>query len=110
MFKHLHRHNSAQSSLEFVIIIILVMAVFLVMNNYVRRGLQGRWKSTIDDFGEQYEPGKTNTTVTYASNTDSWTNITTQLDKSTGGYYSDREDHTQTNEEHTIAIKVNQEN
>ena len=73
MFKNNQR--KAQSIVEFTIMIMLVLAVFLTMNGYVKRGFQGRWKTAIDDFGDQYDPQQTNANLTYTMNTDSISNI-----------------------------------
>ncbi len=81
MLKYFHRHfrqNRAQSLLEFTVLIIIIMAVFLSMSSYVKRGIQGRWKSAVDDFSDQYDPQQTNSTTTYTADTESNTAITTQ--------------------------------
>ena len=83
VFKHFQRYrrdNRAQSMLEFTVLIIIIMAVFLSMSSYVKRGIQGRWKSAIDDFADQYDPQQTNSTAEYTADTKSNTTITTQGD------------------------------
>ncbi|MBF0490974.1 MAG: hypothetical protein HQL15_10290 [Candidatus Omnitrophica bacterium] len=61
-----------QSLLEYSILIVIILAVFLVMQNYVKRGVQGRWKSSVDDMGDQYDPRTanrlTNSSITSVSN------------------------------------------
>ena len=89
MLKYFHRHlrqnraqspstGSGQSMLEFTVLIIIIMAVFLGMSSYVKRGMQGRWKSAIDDLSDQYDPQQTNSTAIYTADTESNTAITTQ--------------------------------
>ena len=57
------RQNKAQSTLEYVILTTIILAVFLSMSMYFKRGIQGRWKSTVDDLGEQYDPRVTNSSI-----------------------------------------------
>ncbi len=49
-----------QSIVEFTVLLVIVIGVFIAMQFYVKRGIQGRWKSSLDDFGEQYDPRLTN--------------------------------------------------
>ncbi len=56
----------AQSIVEYSILLIILMVAFLSMQVYMKRGIQGRWKSTLDDFGEQYDPYIINSQVTYS--------------------------------------------
>lgn len=69
----LMRKIKAQSILEYSMLVIIVMAVLLAMSNYVKRGVQGRWKASVDDMGDQYDPWRTNMLQNYvlisASNT-----------------------------------------
>jgi hypothetical protein len=62
-----------QSLIEYSVLIIILIAVFLAMNSYIKRGIQGRWKTTVDDFGDQYDPntinGVTNYILTSSANT-----------------------------------------
>ena len=45
-----------QSTLEYALIIAVVIAGLLVMQHYVKRGFAGRVKGSADDLGEQYDP------------------------------------------------------
>jgi hypothetical protein len=45
-----------QSTLEYAIIIAVVVGALLAMQHYVKRGVQGRYKSASDDMGEQFDP------------------------------------------------------
>ena len=71
MFKFL-RKKKAQSTLEYAILIIIVIGALLSIQVYIKRGIQGRLNSATDDIGEQYSPGNTNikkiTTVTSSTN------------------------------------------
>ena len=57
MFIRLNKR--AQGSLEYTIIITIVVAAFLLMQVYYKRSIQGRWRSSADDIGDQYSPGVT---------------------------------------------------
>jgi len=63
MFKYLCK-KKAQSSLEYAILIIIVLGALLSIQVYIKRGIQGRLKSATDDIGEQYKAGGMNVTKT----------------------------------------------
>jgi hypothetical protein len=71
MFKFL-RKIKGQSTLEYAVLIIIVIGALLTIQVYIKRGVQGRLKSATDDIGEQYSPGNTNIRkqVTVSSTTD----------------------------------------
>lgn len=71
MFKLL-RKMKGQSTLEYAVLIIIVIGALLSIQVYIKRGVQGRLKSSADDIGDQYSPGNTNytSTTTVASNTE----------------------------------------
>ncbi|MFC1675080.1 hypothetical protein ACFL1K_04275 [Candidatus Omnitrophota bacterium] len=52
----MHRHLKGQSTLEYAIVIALVVAALLAMNIYMKRAVQGRMRSATDDIGEQFDP------------------------------------------------------
>ena len=61
MFKLLNnRRRKGQSTLEYAILIIIIMAALLSIQVYIKRGIQGRLKSATDDIGDQFSPGNTN--------------------------------------------------
>jgi len=53
------RKKRAIFTIEYVILIALIVAALLAMQFYVRRAICGRFRSTGDGFGggRQYEPG-----------------------------------------------------
>ena len=57
----------AQSTLEYALVIAVVVGALVAMQVYVKRGVQGRLKSAADDIGEQYSPGNTTGTVTVST-------------------------------------------
>ena len=71
MFIRLNKRG--QSTLEYGIIIAVVVAALVAMEVYFKRGLQGKIRSASDDIGEQFSPGYTNannTTVTTVTSTE----------------------------------------
>ena len=63
MFKFL-RKMKGQSTLEYAVLVIIVIGALLSIQMYIKRGLQGRLRSAADDIGDQYSPGNTNVTKT----------------------------------------------
>ncbi len=87
------RNKKAQSTLEYAILIIVVLGALLSMQMYIKRGVQGRYRQATDDIGDQFSPGNTRyyrstTTQTHSNETtidgqtesrlldDEWTNVT----------------------------------
>ena len=62
MFKFLKKMKG-QSTLEYAVLIIIVIGALLSIQVYIKRGIQGRLRSAADDIGDQYSPGNTNRTV-----------------------------------------------
>jgi hypothetical protein len=53
-----------QSLLEYSILTIVLLGAFIATQNYIKRGIQGRWKSSVDELGDQYDPRTTNSLIT----------------------------------------------
>lgn len=49
-------NRKGQSTLEYALIIAVVIAGLLLMQHYIRRGYAGKLKSSADDMGQQYDP------------------------------------------------------
>jgi hypothetical protein len=63
MFKYLNKkRQKGQSTLEYAILIIIIIGALLSIQVYIKRGVQGRLKSATDDIGSQFSPGNTNVT------------------------------------------------
>ncbi|MCK4883064.1 MAG: hypothetical protein KAS92_08570 [Candidatus Omnitrophica bacterium] len=61
MFKYLNKkRQKGQSTLEYAILIIIIIGALLSIQVYIKRGIQGRLKSATDDIGTQFSPGNTN--------------------------------------------------
>ncbi len=70
-------NRKGQSTLEYALIIAVVVGGLLLMQHYVRRGYAGRLKSSSDEMGEQYDPAKYtgNFTVTQHTRTQQDVNL-----------------------------------
>jgi len=73
MFIRLNKR--AQSTLEYAVIIAVVVAGLVAMQVYIKRGMQGRLRQASDDIGEQFSPGNTTGTTTTTSNVTSEENV-----------------------------------
>ena len=59
MFKLLNKVKG-QSTLEYAVLVIIVIGALLTIQVYIKRGVQGKLKSSADDIGDQFSPGNTN--------------------------------------------------
>ncbi len=98
------KNKRGQSIVEYAVIIVIVMAVFLTMQHYVKRGLQGRWKASVDDLGEQYDPRYVNGHTLYTYESISNSEIYTV--PGSGGYWTNRIDSVQSTEKKTGLMKL----
>ena len=89
MLKRFNRRN-AQSLVEYVTIITILLGAFLAVSNYFKRGVQGRWKDAVDQLGDQYDPRTAETDITYRVN--SLTSTTIYTEKTSDGYWTNRQD------------------
>ena len=75
MFKYLNKKRG-QSTLEYAILIIIIIGALLSIQVYIKRGIQGRLKGAADDIGDQFSPGNTNAkTITKTISNTKETNI-----------------------------------
>jgi hypothetical protein len=51
-------NRKGQSTLEYAIVVAIIVGGLLAMQFYVKRGWEGKLKSAADDMGEQFEPAK----------------------------------------------------
>jgi uncharacterized protein (UPF0333 family) len=70
MFLRLSK-NRAQSTLEYAILIGVIVAGLIAMQVYLKRSYQGKLKESADDMGKQFSPGVTTVRITTNSFTDS---------------------------------------
>ncbi|MBF0511594.1 MAG: hypothetical protein HQL13_04605 [Candidatus Omnitrophica bacterium] len=59
MLQYLNKKRG-QSTLEYAILIVVIIGALLAIQTYIKRGIQGRLKSSADDIGDQYSEGNTN--------------------------------------------------
>ena len=74
MLTYLNR-TRAQSTLEYAVLIVIIIGALLSIQFYLKRGIQGRLKSSADDIGDQYSVGNTNvlkTVKTHAKTRDTF--------------------------------------
>ncbi len=56
-----------QSTLEYAVLIVVIIAALIAMQVYLKRGLQGRLRESSDQIGEQFSPGYTTSNRTTRS-------------------------------------------
>lgn len=89
MFCQLSRRK-AQSALEYSVLLAIIVGAIVVMQIYIKRGVQGRFREATDDVGEQFDPGhqvysyetKSTSTIHETTNT---TGVTTQKTEDMNG-------------------------
>jgi hypothetical protein len=59
MLQYLNQKRG-QSTLEYAVLIVVIIGALLTIQVYIKRGIQGRLKQASDDIGDQYSPGNTN--------------------------------------------------
>ena len=59
MFKLFHKMKG-QSTLEYAVLVMIIIGALVTIQVYIKRGVQGRLKSSSDDIGDQFSPGNTN--------------------------------------------------
>jgi hypothetical protein len=67
-------NKKAQSTLEYAIIVAVVVGALLTIQIYIKRGIQGRMRSSTDNIGDQYSAGVT--TSRYVTSDEGTTNLT----------------------------------
>jgi cytoskeletal protein RodZ len=63
MLQYLNQKRG-QSTLEYAVLIVVIIGALLTIQVYIKRGVQGRLKSSADDIGDQYSDGNTNVLIT----------------------------------------------
>ncbi|MBN1870030.1 MAG: hypothetical protein JW847_05590 [Candidatus Omnitrophica bacterium] len=92
-------NKTGQTAVEYTVLLILCIGAFIGIQNYAKRGIQGRWKSHIDEMGDQYDPrtADTNLRQTLTSST----NTTIIVMNTQGGYWTRRTDESASTEQKT---------
>ena len=68
MMVHLNKRR-AQSTLEYAVLMVVIIGALIAIQTYLKRGVQGRLKSSADDIGDQFSPGNTNVVTSERSST-----------------------------------------
>ncbi len=76
----------------------------MAVSFYFKRAVQSRWKSALDDMGEQYDPQTQQTDLTYSI--DATTNTHMNVYKDATGFWTKRWDWSNSVEEKTGYTKV----
>lgn len=82
--------KKGQTTIEYAMVLIILLGVLLAMQVYVKRGLQGRWKSSIDELGDQYDPRVADTNIQHVLV--QTTNTEIMVFNTLGGYWTKRTD------------------
>ena len=96
--------NKGQSTMEYTVLLIVAIGALLAISNYFKRGVQGRWKTVVDDMGDQYDPRSATGSLRHT--TESNTETTIQTLNSATGFFTHRVDQTQTVDRKTGFITV----
>jgi hypothetical protein len=101
VLKNLLKIRRGQIAVEYVMLIIITIAVLLLMQVYVKRGIQGRWKKNIDDLQAgargkvgasfYYDPRYSNTLVEEVNNCETLISVVTR-DAGSARPWTSRED------------------
>lgn len=81
MLRYLN-NKKAQSTLEYAILIIIIIGALLSIQVYIKRGVQGRLKQAADDIGDQFSDGNTVVNKTFFTNSRTSDTFTTGVQKS----------------------------
>lgn len=59
--------RKGQSTLEYAILVLIVIVALLAMQTYLKRGVQGKMRESSDSIAEAYSPAYTTSDMTYTS-------------------------------------------
>ncbi len=70
------QNKKGQGTLEFALVIVVVVAALIAMQIYMKRAFEGKLKKNTDSIGEQYDPRNTTSDFlqTFSSRADTVTN------------------------------------
>ena len=70
--------RKGQSTLEYAVLIVVIIAALIAVQVYLKRGIQGRMRQSSDQIGEQFSPGYTTSnriTNTFSNSTEIQTTL-----------------------------------
>lgn len=95
----LKKMKKGQTTIEYAMLLVIVIGSFIAIQNYLKRGVQGRWQDAVDTLGDQYDPRYADTSIEHTLNSTTQTQIMA-LDEG-DGYWTRREDETSSTETKT---------
>ena len=95
-------NRRAQSAVEYAVLITVLLGVFLSIGTYFKRGVQGRWKLSVDNLGDQYDPRYAITNIRHNIVSETQTDVMAITGTgATTGWYTQRTDSSNTIETKT---------
>ncbi|MBF0122641.1 MAG: hypothetical protein HQL21_04425 [Candidatus Omnitrophica bacterium] len=86
--------SKAQSLVEYSALVFVIVLSLVAMQAYMKRGLQGRWRDSADQLGEQYDPKTMTGSTTHTMKSKTSTHIVGSV----------RNDEDNTTEEKTVSM------
>lgn len=71
--------RKGQTTIEYVLIVVIVGTALLTTQIYIKRAVQGRWKTSVDDLGDQYDPKAANTKIRHSISQDTETALRAEI-------------------------------
>jgi Flp pilus assembly pilin Flp len=85
-------NRRGQSMIEYSVLVVIVLAALLTIGTYFKRGVQGHWKTAVDELGDQYDPRFASTNIIHRIDSNNQTYISVVEDSIKGGYWTKRQD------------------
>ena len=100
----LRRYRKGQTTIEYVVLLIIVMGALLGISNYFKRGMQGRWKAAADDMGDQYDPRTADSSIRHTLTQNTNTIIIVMNDA--GGWWTLKMDNSYSTDQKTGNVTI----
>ena len=71
----LKNFKKGQGTLEYAVIIVVVVGALVAMQWYIKRGYQGKLRQATDEMGEQYSPAQVSSNFTTTINSSQYESI-----------------------------------
>ena len=84
--------NWGQSSLEYAVVVAVVVGALLTMQVYIKRAISGRLRSHADEIGQQYAPKNTTSDMTRSIESNVTTTVETGMVTQTDAITGETED------------------
>jgi hypothetical protein len=90
------KNERGQSTLEYAVVIMILLGAFLATQTLIRRGVIGRWRASMDEHSEQYDLKEGSSSVRETLLTNSLTRVFSL--NAAGGTFLMRQDDLRTQE------------